>query len=488
MPRVGRPTHDFIGALLSAVININGYPWQCCSCSDVANSRGSSAADPRHDGQKSVFEKTAIRCGKKEILLAGVSLISSILMFRILKPKNPNYNNATNATFGQVKVRNAWYHKKSLIQHLFERKYTIQRRWRQCSHGNVKGLGDARVNDKEWECSSNLRDLNQSQRGEKTRTRKDWMGKTKTEKARKSETERQKRQRQCTLLMGLALDSNWIIWISDARGHLTTIWEMRDHCRRLAAVAFPHVPGKLLRRRPVGLHFRLTQNDVQEIFSGGRGIFSLFFSFAPPNVLKPTQENDIHMQREAEGYTTQLELSLAHTRNIISVTEQCATIRKHHESRLFLKLIHDPNQDPDTSAVHVARSARDTLVAEEEVAVSKLREAQLLVSKLQASVEIARLQIRDANCQLGTLLNYLHVNNKPIPDVQETLVNGVPCPIPPHVLAPEFHTDIYLPTECLVGKNLLDQWEDRAWSDIERDRGSPEMGISDYRSMTQSTI
>ncbi|KDR73148.1 hypothetical protein GALMADRAFT_722368 [Galerina marginata CBS 339.88] len=147
------------------------------------------------------------------------------------------------------------------------------------------------------------------------------------------------------------------------------------------------------------------------------------------------QEADIRMRREAEEYETQLELSLAHTRNVISITEQCATIRRHHEARQLLELMHAQYKDPEQSAVHIARSARDTLLAEEEVVVSKLREAQLLVTKLQNTVEVTRLQIRDANYQLGYLLDYLHVNKKLIPQIQPTpCVNGVPCPIPARVV------------------------------------------------------
>ena len=59
-------------------------------------------------------------------------------------------------------------------------------------------------------------------------------------------------------------------------------------------------------------------------------------------------------------------------------------------------------------AIHVARAARDTLIAEEHLALSRVQECEAVLTSLCDAVDEVRAWVEDANLQVGKLLNIMN--------------------------------------------------------------------------------
>lgn len=116
------------------------------------------------------------------------------------------------------------------------------------------------------------------------------------------------------------------------------------------------------------------------------------------------------MRLSAEEHHVHQRHILSQTRRVMAAAE---ALRDRKEMEEMALLRHAENHgldltrlDPET-AFKVAKSARETLLAEEQVALIKVREAEVKLATLRDAVEEAHARVQDATVQLSKLNNTL---------------------------------------------------------------------------------
>ncbi|KDR68951.1 hypothetical protein GALMADRAFT_145968 [Galerina marginata CBS 339.88] len=178
-----------------------------------------------------------------------------------------------------------------------------------------------------------------------------------------------------------------------------------------------------------------------------------------PNLGEGTGAVDLAQHQESQHYKTHVRLSLAHTQSLTCVANQYLAIHTNKETQLLLRLGQsgDFQKSVDmTTALNLAVSVRNTLLAEEKLELTRLRESQLMTRTLQDTIEETRLHIEEAERQLGTILD--HAGNTTFSTVCEPepiYHNPAYQPIASSTIsAYRQHLENYLKTACPFGDGL----------------------------------
>ncbi|KDR82995.1 hypothetical protein GALMADRAFT_238744 [Galerina marginata CBS 339.88] len=156
------------------------------------------------------------------------------------------------------------------------------------------------------------------------------------------------------------------------------------------------------------------------------------------------ETRDKSAQRVAERYKTQQRFSLAHARSLICVAHQCVTFQHDQETQLLLNLVDSESGVKHThqTALDVATLAKHTLMAEEDLALSRLKECELMLIMLKDAAKEARVHVTQANNQVGNLVSYLDSRSLPLRRTFQA-TNSL---IHPSVLSTyKSHLETYLP-------------------------------------------
>lgn len=115
----------------------------------------------------------------------------------------------------------------------------------------------------------------------------------------------------------------------------------------------------------------------------------------------------------AEQYRVNQRTVIARAKRLKLAAEEKAAAQELLETSMLLEAAQRGDDftslDPEM-AIGVARAARDTLLAEEHLAVSRVQECEATLTALRDAVDEVRAQVEDANLQVGRLLNIMNDN------------------------------------------------------------------------------
>lgn len=113
----------------------------------------------------------------------------------------------------------------------------------------------------------------------------------------------------------------------------------------------------------------------------------------------------------AEQYRANQRTTLARAKRIKLAAEEKAAAQELFETTMLLEAAQRGDDftslDPNT-AINVARAARDTLIAEEHLAISRVQECEVVLTSLRDAVDEVHARVEDANLQVGKLLNIMN--------------------------------------------------------------------------------
>lgn len=119
------------------------------------------------------------------------------------------------------------------------------------------------------------------------------------------------------------------------------------------------------------------------------------------------------MRLVAEQYRVNQRTTIAKAKRVKLAAEEKAAAQELLETTMLLEAAKRGDDftslDPET-AISVARAARDTLLAEEHLAVSRVQECEAVLTSLHDAVDEVRARLEDANLQVGRLLNIMNDN------------------------------------------------------------------------------
>jgi len=113
----------------------------------------------------------------------------------------------------------------------------------------------------------------------------------------------------------------------------------------------------------------------------------------------------------AEQYRANQRATIAKAKRLKSAAEEKVAAQELYETSMLLEAVQRGDDftslDPQT-AINIARAARDTLIAEEHLAVSRVQECEAILTGLRDAVEEVHARVEDANLQVGRLLNIMN--------------------------------------------------------------------------------
>lgn len=113
----------------------------------------------------------------------------------------------------------------------------------------------------------------------------------------------------------------------------------------------------------------------------------------------------------AEQYRANQRKTIAKAKRLKLAAEENVAAQELFETTMLLEAAQRGDDftslDPKT-AIHVARAARDTLIAEEHLALSRVQECEAVLTSLRDAVDEVRARVEDANLQVRKLLNIMN--------------------------------------------------------------------------------
>ena len=143
------------------------------------------------------------------------------------------------------------------------------------------------------------------------------------------------------------------------------------------------------------------------------------------------------MRLVAEQYRVNQRTTIIKAKQLKLAAEERAAAQELLETKMLLEAAQRGDDftslDPEM-AINVARAARNTLLAEEHLALSRVEECEAILTSLRDAVDEVRTRVEDANLQVGRLLNIMNNEGIHIP----TSLNV--CMPPPLGTRPIFDT------------------------------------------------
>ncbi|KDR71647.1 hypothetical protein GALMADRAFT_143899 [Galerina marginata CBS 339.88] len=140
-------------------------------------------------------------------------------------------------------------------------------------------------------------------------------------------------------------------------------------------------------------------------------------------------------------------LRLAHAQSVVSVAQQCTTVRRDQEDYILRNLFRpEIAMDGSASAFNVARAARNTLQAEADLILSRFRECQLQLVVLEHAFKEAQACLKEADDQVDNITEYLARQNRPPPPAIDYSVLSATV-----MASYESHIRAWLPINWLAG-------------------------------------
>ena len=113
----------------------------------------------------------------------------------------------------------------------------------------------------------------------------------------------------------------------------------------------------------------------------------------------------------AEQYRANQHAMIAKAKRLKLAAEEKVAAQELYETTMLLEAVKHGDDftslDPKT-AINVARAARDTLMAEEHLAISRVQECEAVLTGLHDAVEEVHARVKDANLQVGRLLSIIN--------------------------------------------------------------------------------
>ncbi|KDR68608.1 hypothetical protein GALMADRAFT_146260 [Galerina marginata CBS 339.88] len=176
---------------------------------------------------------------------------------------------------------------------------------------------------------------------------------------------------------------------------------------------------------------------------------------SPPSLLSKMQKHIQHAidgvdhHRAAERHMGRQRLAVAQSQHMVSIAQQCASVRQDQETDLLLDLRDCGGEHTPQNAFKIARAARNTLVAEADLAMTKLKECQHTLILREAEVEEALTYVADGEHQIGNLLDVFDHSELPFITTQY-------CPVPASVFSShQSQLDTYLPIDRFARRSDL---------------------------------
>ena len=125
----------------------------------------------------------------------------------------------------------------------------------------------------------------------------------------------------------------------------------------------------------------------------------------------PQAQPNERLRLVAEQYRVHQRKMLIKAKQLKLAAEERAAAQELLETKMLLEAAQHGDDftslDPQT-AINVARAARNTLLAEEHLAVSRVQECEAVLTGLRDAVDEVHARVEDANLQVGRLLNIMN--------------------------------------------------------------------------------